>query len=492
MLKNYLTPSAYQSLQAEKASRLKALAAARGVGESILAQYTNPADFINAEMYIPETPGAALQLHPEQYGVLSYMFRRNPDDTLCYMTMLYSSVKKSAKTTIGAAIALWQAYQIPNGEIYIVGNDLKQADNRMNQAIRYCIQHNPRMADVKVNRNTSYLPNGTKIEAVPVDAAGEAGPNPTGIFWTEAWGAKQRKHEEFWSEMALSPTRQGHSFKFVESYAGHSGESLILERLYNAVVKDHAPIDPSISPELYEDGSTVAYWNTRRYLPWQVNNTAYYEQEAKEKTPQEFRRQHNNEWVTSEDVFIERAYWEACRGTPPPMAQYAQVVVAFDAGITNDTFGIVAVSRAADETLAIRYARRWIPPKDSKLDFDAPDGPAAALRWLGQHFNVAEFAYDEWQTHLLATRLFGEGVGYFRAFSQGQERLVSDKQLYDIITHRKIIHSGEPELTEHILNANAKTDGDKLRIIKRADHLKIDLCVCLSMASSRAVFLNVT
>lgn len=456
-----------------------------------LAAYDNPADFIEAEMYIPETPGVPLKLHPEQYRVLKRMFIRNPDDTLRYMTMLYSSVKKSAKTTIGAAIALWQAYHVPNGEIYIVGNDLKQADNRMNQAIRYCVQHNPRMADVKVNRNTSYLPNGTKIEAVPVDAAGEAGPNPTGIFWTEAWGAKQKKHEEFWSEMALSPTRQGHSFKFVESYAGHSGESLILERLWTATVKGHTPIDPDISPELYEDGSTIAYWNTRRYLPWQDNNTAYYEQEAKEKTPQEFRRQHHNEWVTSEDVFIQAGYWDACQGTLPAMGQYSRVIVALDAGITNDTFGIVAASRHGEQ-VAVRYARRWTPPVGGKLDFDAPDGPSDAIRWLTTQFDVAEFVYDEYQLHLFATRMSREIRRFFRVFSQGQDRLVADKQLYDLILARRLVHSGEHDLREHLLNANAKTDGDKLRIIKRAEHLKIDLAVCLSMASSRAVYLNIT
>jgi hypothetical protein len=40
-------------------------------------------------------------------------------------------------------------------------------------------------------------------------------------------------------------------------------------------------------------------------------------------------------------------------------------------------------------------------------------------------------------------------------------------------------------------NANAKSEGDnKLRIVKRADHLKIDLAVCLSMAIDRLEFWN--
>lgn len=434
-------------------------------------------------MYIPET-GKPIELHPEQQVVIRAMFRRDERGFL-YSTMVYSSIKKSAKTTIGAGLALWQAYRIANGEIYIVGNDLKQADNRMNKAIRYCIENNPQMADAKITRLTTSLPNGTRIEAVPVDAAGEAGSNPTGIFWTEAWGAKKKKHEEMWSEMALSPTRQGESFKLVESYAGHIGESLILERLHKAVVKPENKLDDSISPELYVHGRTIVYWNTRRYLFWQIDNKEYYEQEELEKSPQEFRRQHHNEWTSSEDVFVPIEWWRACQGELPSLGQYQSVVVGLDAAVSNDCFAINAIFRNEEQTFVL-YNRVWYPPPKGQIDFSQPE---AEIRRLAQDYNVVEFAYDPYQLHDMATRLRRDGVGHFREFNQGQDRLKADKRLYDTIRDRKIVHSGEPDLFEHVRNANQKSDGDKLRIIKRSEDLKIDACVALSMANERARYL---
>lgn len=505
MLKDYLTPQAYQQLQARKLIASAALDT-RGVGGEALA-YDNPIDFITHEMYIPETPGQPMALHDEIKRVLKEMFEFDPPfggqvALLRYSTMVYSSIKKSGKTTICAGIALWQAYRVPNGEIYIVGNDLKQADNRMNQAIRYCIAHNPKMADVKVNRNTSYLPNGTRIEAVPVDARGEAGSNPTGIFWTEVWGAKERKHEEMWSEMALSPTRQGQSFKLCESYAGHVGESNILERLYTSTVKPENVLNPDISPELYADGRTIVYWNTRRYLDWQTDDKAqaYYAIEAKEKTPTEFERVHLNRWVTSGSVFIPKEWWEHCQGDIPALTQYQSVVIALDAAVSGDCFAMVCVSRNAEGVVYARRVRVWTPPHNGKIiyrnphDKDDPTTPEGVLRAWCKEFRVAEVAYDEYQLHDFCTSLWTEGIAYFRPFPQGQDRLVADKQLYDLIRDGRIVHDGDATLREHVQNANQHVDKEssRLRIIKRNENLKIDACVALSMGADRALFLNVS
>ncbi len=459
-------------------------------GRTALSAYPNPADFIEHEMFIPETPLRPLSLHPEVRRVLLKMFERRADGTLRYMTMLFSMPKKSGKTTLAAGVALWQAYHVADGGLYIIGNDLDQANNRQMEAIRYCIAHNPRMADVRLRQNTAYLPNGTKIQAVSVDAAGESGANPTGIFWTEIWGAKQKKHEDFWTEMVLSPTRQGHSFKFCESYAGHSGESNIWERLYNAAVPGHAPVDPNLSPELYEDGSTIAYWCTRRLMPWQQGAAAeaYYAQEAKEKVPNEFRRQHMNEWVTSEDTFIPIEWWDSAKRDPLPIeGQWSRWVVGMDAGVTDDCFAIVALSKH-DDLFAVRYARKWTPPRGGKLDFAEPE---AEIRRLAETGKVACVVYDSYQLHDMATRLKQTLSLWFWPCPQGEDRLIADKRLYDLLKAQRIVHSGEPDLREHLLNANAKTDGDRLRIVKRHESLKIDLAVALSMAAYKGRTLNI-
>lgn len=445
--------------------------------------YNDLVDFLENEMYIPET-GKPMSLHPEQRAVLRAMSERK-DGMFLYSTWLFSMPKKSAKTTIGAGVALWQAWRIPDGEVYIIGNDLKQADNRMAQAIRYCVEHNPRMRQrvkVTTSKYKIELDNGTKIESIPVDPRGEAGMNPTGLFWTEAWGAMGSRAEMLWSEATLSPTRSGQAFKFIESYAGFNGQSLILERLYDSVIKDGA--EHPAAQELFTNGSSIGYWCTRRYLDWQ-QDPEYYRQQALEKTPDEFARQHDNQWASATNAFVPMPWWEACRLEIPPMESNETMVIGIDAGISSDSFGIVGVSRRGDNVY-LRYVMEYKPPKGGVIDFREPE---AEIRRLAKEFKVSCFTYDPYQLHDFCTRLQREGVGWFRSFAQGNDRLKADKQFYDTIRDRRFLHDGNPTLTQHIANANSKVDGDKLRIIKRQEQLKIDCAVAASMASFTARYL---
>ena len=452
-----------------------------------LQQYItdNPADFIEQHVYDPDI--GRITLHPEQRAVLEAMSEKD-DNGFIYSTWLFSAPKKSAKTTIGAGVALWQAWQQPFGEIYIIGNDLRQADNRMAQIIRHTIRVHPTMRSHAKITESSFkivLANGTRIDTIPVDPRGESGMNPTGLFWTEAWGAIGEKAERMWSEATLSPTRRGRSFKFVESYAGFSGQSLLLVRLYNALVKSGVPHDKA--PELYTNGSMIGYWCTRRYLSWQVNAGNYYHDEEATKTPSEFRRQHGNEWVSSENTFIPIEWWDACRGDLPPMQQYESLIIAVDAAVTSDCFAVVAVSRRGDQCY-LRYAQKWTPPKGGQIDFSEPE---AELKRLVATYPVTQICYDPYQLEATMQRLRESALAWIEAFPQGTERLVSDKRLYDTIRERRVIHSGEPDMREHITNANSKTEGDRLRIVKRQEDRKVDMAVALSMAVHRAYELNI-
>lgn len=470
-------------LSQQQIRQAAASAAARAVGRGSKDDplvYDNPTDFIEREMFIPELR-APMPLNDERGRVLRVMASRE-NGAFKYQTWLFSMPKKSAKTTIGAGVALWQAWRVPHGEIYVIGNDLKQADNRMAQAIRFAIDHNPQMRDrvkVTASKYTMKLDNGTRIETIPVDPRGEAGMNPTGLFWTEAWGAKGKASELLWSEATLSPTRQGDSFKFVESYAGYNEESLILERLYNAIVKEGVP-HPDI-PELYTNGQSIGYWCTRRYLPWQQDE-AYYRQQALEKTPDEFNRQHNNQWASPSEAFVPIEWWDACGKTPYEDVQRGEgVILAADAGVISDCFAVTLTTRRG-EKVQVQYARKW-QPHGVPLDYRPIE---AEIRRLINSYNILECCYDNYQLHDMMTRIRADEAVNVRPFNQGAPRAIADKRLYDMIRDQRIQHRNEPDLRDHIANANRKPDDDnKLRLVKRNDNAKIDLAVTLSMGTDR-------
>ncbi len=461
--------------------------------------------WIEQNFYLYDT-GALITLHDTQRRALIEA-RAMDGGMFRYATVLWSWPKKSAKSSVIAAVVDYQCTNFPRSSVKLIANDLKQADSRvghyLRESIKLSAKHDPERAAIKI-KPSGYLieyPNGSRVEMVPIDPAGEAGGNDDLLVYSELHGWKSNAHQRMWSEMTLSPNKFGRSQRWIDTYAGYSGESPILENLYNQGVNEGA--------ELWEPGSEVyvnavarllCVWITRHLLPWQINDQgkAYYAQESASLLPREYNRMHCNQWVTSADVFVPPEWWDACRGDVPDRQPGEQIIVGIDAAVSGDCFGIVAVTRHGEQVY-VRYSRTWKPPKGGKIEYvnqDNPDDvtyPEGELRRLAKEYNVVQFAYDPHQLHDLATRLTKVGLGWFREFKQGDPRLVADKQLYDAIRERRITHDGAPELAEHVKNANSESLGNKeqLRIVKRADHLKIDACVALSMAHAEARRLNI-
>lgn len=460
----------------------------------------DPIAWIESEFYVPELKGPIV-LEPYQRAVLREAYRKDENGRYIYDLVLWSDIKKSIKSTIAGAVILERASRLEQGTIKVVANDLEQANSRVFEAITKAIKLNPRLrrrCRIKTYKITLW--NGTTIQAIPVDPKGEAGGNDDMIEFTELHAASNKAAVLMWSEMRLSPTKHGYSQVWIDTYAGHSGESPILEPLYEQIVKDENRITLADAPadlDVYRLGAFLCLWNKTPRCPWQTPE--YYASEAGSMTPEEYSRVHGNEWVSSTAKFIEPEWWYACQVAElPAMDKYLELAVAIDAGVTSDNFAIVATSRKDDQVM-IRFYRVWIPPKDGKLNFsnvndpNDQDYPEGVLRWLAATYNVIVFGYDESQLHHLCTSLRNDGVGFFEPFSQGVARLKADKQLYDMIKARKIQHTDPKDgaLTAHVLNANRKTeavDGDnKLRIIKRSASRKIDLAVATSMSADLAL-----
>jgi phage terminase large subunit-like protein len=107
--------------------------------------------------------------------------------------------------------------------------------------------------------------------------------------------------------------------------------------------------------------------------------------------------------------------------------------------------------------------------------------------------NVVQIAYDQYQLHDLMTRIQMAAITWTRQFSQGTDRLIADKRLYDLIVQARIHTPPLPDLRQHIQNAAAQQspkEDTKLRIVKKSEAQKIDLAVALSMASFECLRLN--
>jgi len=438
-------------------------------------------------VFVPELRGP-IQLAPYQKWALDEALAVEADGTFRYSTIVWSDIKKSIKSTIAAAVALWRAMHTPWGSILMVANDLKQADSRVGYYLRRSIELNRELAEkCRVRGYRIEYPNGAFSESIPIDPTGEAGSNADMVVFSELWGSHSRAQRRMWTEMTLPPAKFGKSFRWVETYAGYEGESLLLRQLYDLGTDSKQggePIPNSFDPPLNvfrnAEARLFLLWNDYPRLPWQTPQ--YYAEQAKILEPSEFDRIHRNQWTSSMGSFVQAEQWEACRGPMGVFDRHRPVIVAMDASVSGDCFGVLALGRM-NGISEVAECRKWTP-RGGKLSYDEP---IAYLRYLVERYNVIEVAYDEYQLHSTAMNLRQELVTFFRSFGQGQERLVADKALRDAILAREILHHGEEDLTEHILNALAKSEGEKLRIVKKSEKAKVDLAVCLSMAHDRAV-----
>lgn len=401
------------------------------------------------------------------------------------------------------------------------------------------------------------LRTGSEIRALPVDAKGEAGGKPAIQVWTELWGAENEEALRFWDELTPIPTIPD-SMRMVETYAGYDGESTLLQQQYElglsgrqltegelrertgiAHAFEESPNDDDLVP-IWENkaASVLMYWDSgpaARRMPWQkdVRGAEYYAQQALSLLPNAFDRLHNNYWTSSTTGFIQTEQWDACAEDLPPIypGDKTPLVIAVDAATTNDCFAVVAVSRhpnpaRAETEVAVRACRVWDPKeRGGVVDYSEPE--MFIRRLVGGHcassdrhpksqpdpgcpsckdptsfvpgYNVVVVTYDPYQLTSMMQRLTKEQLVWCDDFNQGADRLLADKQLYDDILARRVLHPKEQDagirtLRQHAIAAGAKAtrEDSTLRLVKRSPNSKIDAVVALSMGNAVCRRLNLT
>lgn len=456
--------------------------------------------WIKENFWVPELKGP-IQLADYQERSLNQILTPGEDGLLPYSFVLWSDIKKSIKSTIAAAVVMTTAWHTDDAEIYIVANDIKQADSRVAHYFRRSLELNPILKGSVKQKGyrTTFPHNRAFVEAVPIDPSGEAGSNADLIVFSELWGAHEEAKKRMWSEMTLSPTKFGKSMRWVESYAGYMDVSVLLYSLYEQGIKGDR-VFPDTDWEIFEnrEARTFCLWNTRPRLPWQTQ--AYYRSEqASLQDDNEFNRMHRNQWISSTDTFVTAETVESCVDPEiPPLDPKTPIIVALDAAVSNDTFALVAQSRhpsIEDDTMT-RHVKVWKAPHGGKIDFQGtPEnrGPELELLWLVEHYNVVMCAYDPSQLEDMAGRLNRRSIVWMFAFEQGARRLRADSSLQKRLLNKRIHLLNDEDLKQHIRNADAKKETQEertIRIVKKTAALKIDAAVALSMADYECRRLN--
>ena len=280
------------------------------------ALVTSPAvEWAEATWILPET-GRPIVLRPWQRAVLAAMFP--PDGSRSpWETFLLSTVKKSGKTTLNAIATTCAALNFPAPEIaYCVANDEAQAQERVFDMVATALRAMglEQSGAVTIAKTAIIFPEtGTRIVAIAADFAGAAGAVFGISSWTELWAFRHEGHVRLWEELTPIPERR--SLRIVDSYAGFSGDSPILEPMWQRALAgerldDELPIFATGRLWALIDQGEEAQERAWRGDP--AGAVEYYAEQRATLRPGTYARLHLNKWQSGEEAFVTAEDWDAC------------------------------------------------------------------------------------------------------------------------------------------------------------------------------------
>jgi hypothetical protein len=445
----------------------------------------DPINFIETVLHDPETNAPFVLLDAERQ-FLAYAFKTGADGRLLYPEQVYAAPKKAGKTAF-AALHMLTTILLFGGrfaEGYALANDLEQATSRVFQAIRRIVECSPLLrGEAKVGADKITFPAfaGATIGAVASDYSSAAGSNPTVSCFDELWAYTSERSRRLWDEMVPPPTRKI-ACRLTVTYAGFSGESVLLEELHKRGLQQQ-----QVAPDLYAGDGLLMAWHHQPIAPWQTES--WLAEMRRSLRPNQYLRMIENRFVTSEAAFVPMAAWDRCvdprlgatianRGLP--------IYIGIDASVKHDSTAIVATTwDAKAQQVRLVFHRVFQPSPDEPLDFEGTI--EATLLDLHKRFNVAQVLFDPYQMQATAQRLTRAGLT-IEEFPQSPANLTAASQnLFELINAGDLVCYPDAGMRLAVSRAVAVETSRGWRIAKEKQSHKIDVVVALAMSALAAV-----
>jgi phage terminase large subunit-like protein len=456
------------------------------INQSTLERWrADPISFIEEVLFDPET-GEPFKLLPAERAFLQHSFQLDESGRLKYPEQVYGAIKKSGKTGF-AALDLLTMILLFGGKFaegYCVANDLEQAQSRVFQAIKRIVEASPLLArEARVTAEKITFPafHHATISAIASDYAGAAGNNATVSNFDELWGVTSERGYRLFDEMIPPPTREM-ACRLITTYAGWSGESVLLEGLYRRGLAQ-----PQIGPSLYAGDGLLMFWSHEPVAPWQ--DERWLAAMRRDLRPSQYLRMIENRFVTSESSFVDMAKWDACvdpNHRPIITDKSTYVWVGVDASTKHDSTAIVGVTfDRKTKQVRLVFHRVFQPTPEKPLQFEFTI--EATLRELSHRFQFQKIMFDPWQMQAVAQRLTAGGLPV-EEFPQTSGNLTAASQnLYELIEGGNLVLYADAPMRLAASRAVAVETARGWRISKEKQSHKIDVVVALAMACHAAV-----
>jgi len=401
---------------------------------------------------------------------------------------LDSEPKKLGKSTKAAIVAAYMAATEPNGEVYICAADKDQAKDRVFKAIRFAVEHGPLGDFARAYRDRIEFTNGAVITALPMDYKGAAGGEPVCVIFDELHSYSWESERRLWDEMVIPPTLP-YGIRWVASYAGYIGESVLLKEVWERVEAGGLQVGWPEPICVYRN-EVAGWWGTiiqgdeaYQLVPWgQGERGARYLQEAQEsERPLSYRRLFCNLWVTNEVAFCPPAWWEGCKDPelrPLAPTKDVSVYVGVDAAVKpgGDDAAVIGLYRDG-EKVKVAWYRVW-HGKDRREELRLDESVEPYLRKQAARYRLAKVCYDPRFMVNVAQRLRDEGINMVEVPQTRPELGPRGQRLYSVVQDSALAYYPDSELEAAAAGAMAKEIPQGLHIVKGAG--KVDLLVAMS------------
>ena len=220
---------------------------------------------------------------------------------------LDSEPKKLGKSTKAGIVAAFMAATEPGGEVYVCAADKDQARDRVFKSIKWAVEHGPLSDHASAYRDRIEFSNGAVIQAFPMDWKGASGGEPVCVIFDELHAYTWETERRLWDEMLIPPTLP-YGIRWVSSYAGYLGESVLLREVWDRVQGGELQNGWPEPLQVYRNDA-AGWWGlivqgeeSYELVPWtQGERGQRYLAEARDsERPLSYRRLFRNEWVSNE------------------------------------------------------------------------------------------------------------------------------------------------------------------------------------------------
>lgn len=431
-----------------------------------------------------------------------------------YSQGLIGIAKKNIKTSIAAALSLWElaGSEDPAALVLSAAATEEQGANLLYGSAKTIATKSPHLKDaLNAMRSEIQVPSQprARLKNLTSRAGSNDGANARAVFcdelheWTGAAG------RQLFAVLEGALTSRPDATLLAITTAGYDEDSICYDKYeYGKKVQAGEIDDPRFYFRWFEapagcDYKDRKYWSIPNPLLGITVHESVLEDRILRDPESVFRRYHLNQWVAGEDIWISAAQWDACKDATLDLDESLPLHVGIDVGIRHDSSAVVAAQWQPDKQRIVIRAKVWENPYAREHSLHDTwslriELVEAYLRELRERFPYPaaeiddepqpgpEFNYDPAFFERSAQLLSGEGLCMVE-FPQTDARMLPASQaLYDAVVEGKLAHDGDEVLRRHALSATADQKYRGWRLSKpKGSPRKIDAAIAAAIGVGR-------